>query len=117
MSETCNWVENDDGFWVTGCGHFFVLNDGTPSDNQMHWCPYCGKSLQEMQPDDKKCKKCGGIMSLGKAIQQTWSAGVPDFPGDQRGITMSPGGGGKLIDCLKCKKCGFSITDKAVVSA
>jgi hypothetical protein len=51
MSETCNWIENDDGFWVTGCGHFFVLDEGTPSDNQMHWCPYCGKSLQEVRKD------------------------------------------------------------------
>jgi hypothetical protein len=63
-----------------------------------------------MKHQNNKCKKCGGTMKPGKAIQQTWSAGGRDFPGDQRGITMSPGGAGKLVDCLKCKKCGYSIT-------
>jgi hypothetical protein len=71
--------------------------------------------LQPMAEHEEKCKKCGGTMSPGKAIQQTWSAGGRDFPGDQRGITMSPGGGGKLIDCLKCKKCGFSVTDTGLL--
>lgn len=59
---------------------------------------------------DQRCRKCGGNMIYGKAIQQTLT-GSPDFPGDTRGITMSPGGSGKLIDCLKCEKCGWSVTE------
>lgn len=55
------------------------------------------------------CKKCGGEMRLGKAIEQTW-IGSPDFPGDTQYITMSPGGQGKLIDCMKCASCGWSVT-------
>jgi hypothetical protein len=59
---------------------------------------------------ESKCRKCGGNMIAGKAIQQTLT-GTPDFPGDDHAVTLSPGGSGKLIDCLKCEKCGWSVTD------
>lgn len=55
------------------------------------------------------CKKCRGEMRPGKAIEQTYS-GIPDFPGDKYPTTVSPGGKGKLIECLKCENCGWSIT-------
>jgi len=55
------------------------------------------------------CKKCGGAMKPGKAIAQTWT-GLPDFPGDKHCVTLSPGGSGKLIDCMKCEECGWSMT-------
>jgi len=58
---------------------------------------------------DDACKKCGGAMKPGKAIAQTYSAGTPDFPGDRHGMTCSPGGPGKLVDCLKCEACGWSV--------
>ena len=49
-------------------------------------------------------------MLPGKAIEQTYTAGVPDFPGNDTARSMSPGGTGKLVDCLKCEKCGRSVT-------
>jgi hypothetical protein len=52
MSEQCNWVEDNNGFWVTGCGNLFDISEGTPSDNKMH----CGKRLQEVQTDDRRLK-------------------------------------------------------------
>jgi hypothetical protein len=58
----------------------------------------------------KACKKCGGAMRLGQAIAQTFSAGSPDFPGDTVGMTVSPGGPGKLVPCLKCEACGWSVS-------
>ena len=57
-----------------------------------------------------KCTKCGGEMKPGKAIQQTWEQGIPDFPGQTIGVTMYAGGPGVLIDCLKCSACGRSVT-------
>lgn len=54
------------------------------------------------------CPRCGGKMVPGKAIAQTF-AGEPEWPGDTI-YTMSPGGPGRLIDCLKCEKCGHSIS-------
>lgn len=61
------------------------------------------------EESEDTCKKCGGAMAPGKAIAQTWT-GLPDFPNDQRCTTISPGGSGKLIDCVKCTKCGWSVT-------
>lgn len=55
------------------------------------------------------CSKCGGNMDKGKAIEQTY-IGIPDFIGSDDVVTVSPGGSGKLIDCLKCSECGRSIT-------
>lgn len=59
-----------------------------------------------------RCPKCNVPLAPGKAIRQTWTAGAPDFIGDANPSiqTMSPGGPGKLIDCLKCPDCGWSTT-------
>lgn len=53
------------------------------------------------------CKRCGGEMMRGIAIEQTVS-GSPDFVGGPV-VTMSPGGCGRLIWCQKCAKCGWSV--------
>jgi hypothetical protein len=54
------------------------------------------------------CRKCGAAMGRGLAIQETYT-GTPDFPGGAV-VTVSAGGPGRLIDCLKCPGCGHSIT-------
>lgn len=42
----CAWKRDDDGNWQTGCGGMFVLLDeGTPAENSMAFCCYCGKPL------------------------------------------------------------------------
>ena len=49
MSEepnTCNWQRDDDGSDETGCGGMWCLNDGTPADNSMKFCPYCGGLIE-----------------------------------------------------------------------
>lgn len=57
------------------------------------------------------CHRCGIPMRPGIAIAQTYTAGAPDFPGDREGITMSAGGPGRVIKCLKCPDCGRSVTE------
>jgi hypothetical protein len=54
------------------------------------------------QPATQSCRKCGGAMHLGKALEQTVCSSDEG--------TCSPGGSGKLIDCLKCSACGWSVT-------
>jgi len=54
------------------------------------------------------CPKCRGQLRPGKATGQTLSSGLPDLGGDI--VTMSPGGPGTLIDCMKCPSCGWSRT-------
>lgn len=68
------------------------------------------RAILGTDPDLRLCKRCGGIMRPGIAMGQTWSAGVPDFPGQDTCITMSPGGPGRVIDCMKCEACGWSQT-------
>lgn len=54
------------------------------------------------------CKRCGGELKPGIAIKQTFS-GSPDFAGVAI-VTMSPGGPGRLIGCMKCSACGWSVS-------
>lgn len=55
------------------------------------------------------CKRCGGKMTRGKAMGQTAVALRPARgPDDIR--TFYAGGTGKLIDCMKCEACGWSVT-------
>ena len=55
-SETCTWHQDgdsDSGVYATSCRRFFNLTDGTPEDNKMQWCCYCGKKLvQELITED-----------------------------------------------------------------
>jgi len=51
-----------------------------------------------------------GEMRPGKATGQTYTSGAPDFPGATQ-VTMSAGGPGVLIDCMKCVECGWSVTE------
>ncbi len=45
----CLWkIENaDEGVWTTLCGELFVMIDGSPTENEMIFCPYCGRGIQE----------------------------------------------------------------------
>jgi len=57
--------------------------------------------------DKGRCRRCGGEMKPGIAVGQTYTAGAPDL-GDV--VTISPGGPGRVIECLKCAACGWSVT-------
>jgi membrane protease subunit (stomatin/prohibitin family) len=53
----CEWKhgEDDSDAWETACGEMFCLNTGTPKENKVCFCPYCGKPLSEAaQPNDAK---------------------------------------------------------------
>ena len=48
--ETCSWIQEDDPeicYWKTGCGNSFYFTEGTPTDNNMKYCCYCGKLLKQ----------------------------------------------------------------------
>lgn len=46
-SEACAWAGDGEGNWHTGCGSIFMLIDGSPTDNKMRHCPYCGSHISE----------------------------------------------------------------------
>lgn len=45
----CTWTNDDpeSNFWVTECGKSFEVNDGTPLENDMRFCCFCGGELIE----------------------------------------------------------------------
>lgn len=51
-TETCMWREYD-GAWEASCGHDFFLNDGTPAENNMRFCCFCGRHLVERVETDE----------------------------------------------------------------
>jgi len=47
-AEKCQWVQDKwHEYWETGCGGSFVIENGTPKDNKMKFCPYCGKQIDQ----------------------------------------------------------------------
>jgi hypothetical protein len=51
-SNTCKWHQNE--YWSaydTECGDSFYLEDGTPEENGMKFCCYCGKPLKQVLYD------------------------------------------------------------------
>lgn len=67
----CRWdYDADMGAYETECGHAFCINEGTPAENDMRFCPYCGGELWEPcgkinsgfacdMPKGSKCPDCG----------------------------------------------------------
>ncbi len=48
--ESCAWIPDDDGVWDTSCGNRFEISEGTPAENDMGYCCYCGKALLNSAP-------------------------------------------------------------------
>lgn len=42
---TCEWSEDANGEWHTGCGTLFVFDTDGPTENKFGWCYHCGKPL------------------------------------------------------------------------
>ena len=49
---TCEWAEDENGNYATGCGGAFTFIDSTPSANHFTFCPFCGHALVD-QPYDE----------------------------------------------------------------
>lgn len=47
---TCSWTDDQDGSWHTTCDNYFSLNDGSPDDNNMKFCCFCGGGLVTVIP-------------------------------------------------------------------
>lgn len=47
----CHWLQQDGEYsevWLACDDKLFCLESGLPSDNDMRFCPYCGKNLVEI---------------------------------------------------------------------
>lgn len=50
---TCEWepIDTDYGTWETSCEQAFTMFDGSPRQNDMRFCCYCGLPLKEVAHD------------------------------------------------------------------
>lgn len=47
----CDWHQDSSEHsdtWATSCGNYFVMIDGSPRENLMNFCPFCGKHIDQM---------------------------------------------------------------------
>lgn len=52
----CYWLQQDGECsedWLACDNNIFCLTSGTPSENNMRFCPYCGKNLVEFTYKDQ----------------------------------------------------------------
>lgn len=56
IEERCCWQQEDwnSGTWFTDCNNAFWLEDGSPEDNKMIFCPFCGKKLRGVPYQQEK---------------------------------------------------------------
>jgi len=52
----CGWTHTtsiieDEGIWETLCGNTFMFVEGTPQDNSMKFCCYCGRPLVQIEAE------------------------------------------------------------------
>jgi DNA-binding transcriptional regulator YdaS (Cro superfamily) len=70
----CAWEQQTDGDWDTACGHTFVIMDGTPADNGITFCCFCGKPLRHTALDTQAAalaaaiNKSGGVAPLARKL-------------------------------------------------
>lgn len=48
QNKWCIWAENEDGAWETQCKNIFEIVKGTPKENKMIYCMFCGKIICEV---------------------------------------------------------------------
>jgi hypothetical protein len=49
--DDCQWKESPDTTaYITECGGWFDVESGTPKENGMKFCPYCGKRIEDANP-------------------------------------------------------------------
>ena len=47
----CKWTPDENGIYDTECGQRFEITEGTPKENHMKYCPYCGKQLDDEEAE------------------------------------------------------------------
>ena len=50
-NNVCRWTQDDDGVWQTTCGNAHVFCDGNPKENKYAFCPYCGRTLEQVETE------------------------------------------------------------------
>ena len=52
IPDPCEWLQDEwDNSYDTSCGNKYEIIDGTPEDNGMNYCTYCGGKLEAITSD------------------------------------------------------------------
>ncbi len=62
----CQWVRDDLGAWGTACGNTFELWTGSPTENRMRFCCYCGKLLFDTPPEPRRRRRTKAEMAAAR---------------------------------------------------
>ena len=105
---------DDPGGKHHGCEYFVLDLDHDPYARAvlLAYANACWTTYPKLAHDLRlryglSCTRCGGEMKPGQALESTL-VGEPDDIGEC--VTVSPGGQGKLVPCMKCAECGWSVT-------
>lgn len=54
--EPCKWEREDEDsdIWLTNCGTAFTLNEGTPKENRMKFCCFCGRKIKTVKYNQRR---------------------------------------------------------------
>lgn len=74
----CEWKQDEETNWQTGCGNAFVFIDSGPIENGMKFCCYCGLSLDELPYDDADEEAHQMELDALSEEDEIWSAEHPD---------------------------------------
>ena len=51
VGETCEWKEDEDDIWqCSNCTMAWVFDDGDPKENNVNYCPQCGRKIANIIP-------------------------------------------------------------------
>jgi hypothetical protein len=52
MNETCEWTQDRENNYETSCGHLYCIIEGTQFENDMKFCTFCGKNINQELCDE-----------------------------------------------------------------
>lgn len=60
VPDPCEWIQDEwDNSYDTSCGNKYEIIDGTPEDNGMNYCTYCGGKLETITGDATRAETQG----------------------------------------------------------
>ncbi len=66
MQNECEWHldEEEANAWESECGLVWCLDEGTPKENEMAFCPKCGRHLTQRVADGAVCDLDHDMLAL-----------------------------------------------------
>jgi hypothetical protein len=83
----CAWKQDDfEGNWDSDCGLCWAFPDGGPAENEMRFCPGCGKKLLAVPyVPPELCGECGSELDDGRECLSCDDCGAGDMQDDLSG--------------------------------